>query len=470
MEQKENISQSANSTAGKDIFIDGNRIARLGDRLLALIIDGIVVIATFILIGMIIASQSGSFTNTGFSLEGTPAILTFTFTTLFALIYFWILEGFFGATLGKMMIGIKVVEKNGAKCNLKSSFIRNLLRVVDGIAFYLVGFIIAIFSKLRQRLGDYLANTVVVEIKPKGILRALTILSWIVFVAVSVFFALRIYYQSYEATAESKTEIEDRILFKEGDLKIINFCFLDSKEGNPLSDQKFNVGEKVFSRYDIVGYTTDEQGLYDLNVSTSVFDPEDAIVLTPWSINVKEAPEKSDSPVQGTFNFDLPAYCPSGNYKIKFSIVDLVKNKTIEWVEKFNVIAEETPKADRLEMRDFYFSLLEDGQPLKDAVISLGETLYANCKIAGMKFSDNLINVTIDLQIFAPDGSLLMDKPSLITVNDEFIYHPLTFFLNISAWVSLPSDATSGVYTWKYFMTDRIANTSAKYETKFEVR
>ncbi|NWG28035.1 MAG: RDD family protein [Ignavibacteriaceae bacterium] len=470
MEQKENISQSVDNTAGKDTFIDGNRIARLGDRLLALILDGIVVIAAFILSGMIIALQSGSLTDTGFSLEGTPAILTFTFTTLFALVYFWILEGLFGATLGKMMIGIKVVEKNGAKCNLKSSLIRNLLRIVDGIAFYLVGFFIAIFSKLRQRLGDYLANTVVVEIKPKGFVRAISIIIWIVFVAVSVFFALRIHYQSFEATTESKTEIEDKIVFDEGDLKIINFNFLDSKEGNPLSDRKFNVGEKIFSRYDIVGYTTDEQGLYDLDVSISVLDPEDAIVLTPWSTNVNESPENSGSPVQGTFNFELPDYCSSGNYKIKFSVVDLVKNKTIEWVEKFSVIAEEIPKADMLEMRDFYFSLSEDGEPLKDAVISLDETIYANCKIAGMKFSDNLINVTIDLQVFAPDGSLLMDKPSLITVNEEFIYHPPTFFLNISAWVSLPSDAPSGVYTWKYILTDRIANASLAYEKNFEVR
>ncbi len=470
MEQTDNPLASTDNTAMNNVLDNDNRIARLGDRLLALIIDGFVVIAMFILTGMIIASQFGSFTETGFSLEGTPAILTFTFTTLLAFLYFWILEGLFGATLGKVMTGIKVVEKRGIKCNLKSSFIRNLLRLIDGIALYLVGFLIAIFSKLRQRLGDHLANTIVVEVRPKGFIRTLAGLIWVLIIGVSLFFSFKIYSQYYQSTLQSESENQNVSVLAEGDLKIVNFSFLDSKDGNPLSERSFNTGEKIFSKYDIVGYTINEQGFYELEVSISVFDPEDKLVLQPWSTKVKEQPEKSNSPVKGTFNFELPDYCPTGDYKIKFSAFDAVKNKTVELVEKFFLKAEKVPVADKPEIRDFYFSLSEDGEPLEFAVISPGKTIYSNCKIAGMKFDNDYINVAVDLKVFDPNNKLLIDKPSLITINDEFIYHPSTFYQIISAWVSLPSDALKGTYKWKYTLQDKFANISTDYLTKFEVR
>lgn len=469
-EKRENISQSSDDSGKKYFFIDSNRIARLGDRLLALIIDSTVILAIFILAGMIITSQEGGFTESGFLLEGTPAILTFSITTLFAFLYFWLLEGLFGATFGKMIIGLKVVDKNGNKCNLKSSFIRNLLRLVDGIAVYLVGFLVAIFSKLRQRLGDHLANTVVVEIKQKGFIKAIAIAVWILIVVISLFFSIKIFYQFSESKAETESVIEDDTVFTEGDLKIINFTFLESKERNQRSVRTFKAGEKIYSKYDITGYTTDQDGRYELDVKISVYDPNELLVLTPWSTNVKQFPEKKGMPIAGTFNFDLPVYCPSGNYNIKFSVTDLVNHKTIESVEKFSVESEEIPIAEKLEVREFYFSKSEDGEPLENPVISPGETIYSKCKIAGMKFEDDLINVSIDLQVIDSKGKLLIDKTNLITINDEFIYHPRTFFQNISAWVSLPSNAVKGIYKWKYILKDNLADESTSYNSNFEVR
>jgi len=63
-----------------------------------------------------------------------------------------------------------------------------------------------------------------------------------------------------------------------------------------------------------------------------------------------------------------------------------------------------------------------------------------------------------------------MDKPTFLTLNDSYFYRPATFFEKLSAWVTLPSNAAKGRYTWKYTMTDRIANTKADYEATFEAR
>lgn len=48
---------------------------------------------------------------------------------------------------------------------LKQSVIRNLVRLVDGIFFNLVGVIIIYRSPLNQRLGDKIAKTVVCRIR-----------------------------------------------------------------------------------------------------------------------------------------------------------------------------------------------------------------------------------------------------------------------------------------------------------------
>lgn len=472
MEQKEkpNVSTLPNTPEDIESLIAGNRLARLGDRLIALIFDTFIIAAAFALIGILIASQSGGFTENGFSLEGIAALLAVGFTIIIALLYYWLFEGLWGATLGKAIIGIQVIDKNGLKCNLKSAFIRNLCRIIDGIALYLVGFFVAIFSKLRQRIGDHLANTVVIEIKPKNLTRVISIIIWLAVMAVSIFFSLKIYNQFNETSLQSDSNTEDEVNFTEGDLRIVNFNFIETKDESPRDNTTFKAGEKIFTSYDIIGYTTDSEGKYELTVNVTVQDPEGLIVVSPWEGEVKEYPDKLASPVNGTFNFDLPQYCSSGEYKIKISVHDAVKMKDIKELKTFYVQAENIPIAENLEFRDFYFSQSEDGEQIIPAVFNPGETIYSSCKIAGMKFSEDQMNIVIALQVFDPNQEIVIEKSSLIEINNEFIYHPKTFFQNISAWVTLPSDSPSGVYAWKYVMTDRISNTSTTYEANFEVR
>ncbi len=80
-------------------------------------------------------------------------------------VYTFIAEGKTGQTLGKVIMKITVVKENGAKCTYKASFFRNLIRIFpDGLILYVVGLISILFSEKSQRLGDYLAGTVVVRI------------------------------------------------------------------------------------------------------------------------------------------------------------------------------------------------------------------------------------------------------------------------------------------------------------------
>ncbi|MFL5628504.1 MAG: RDD family protein [Ktedonobacteraceae bacterium] len=98
----------------------------------------------------------------GFLFRDAPGI-SGGLTGVLALAYFIILEATQGATLGKMAIGLRVVKKDGLPIGWSESVIRNLLRIIDGLFFYLVGAIFVWTSPLKQRLGDRAANTVVIR-------------------------------------------------------------------------------------------------------------------------------------------------------------------------------------------------------------------------------------------------------------------------------------------------------------------
>ena len=86
-----------------------------------------------------------------------PALITFA--------YFVLLEGTAGATIGKVVLGIRVRGLDGARAGLGAAAIRNLARVVDAFPYvipYLVGAIAVSRSATKQRLGDRWAKTVVI--------------------------------------------------------------------------------------------------------------------------------------------------------------------------------------------------------------------------------------------------------------------------------------------------------------------
>ena len=132
-----------------------------GRRILATLVD-MVVIA---FVGAVTSTLFGTITvhdtfGLEANLEGIPFVV---YVGLIAL-YYILLEGYLGQTVGKMLLGIKVVrEDNGEVPGLGAATIRTLLRLIDGLFSYLVAFISVLISAKRQRLGDMAAHTLVVR-------------------------------------------------------------------------------------------------------------------------------------------------------------------------------------------------------------------------------------------------------------------------------------------------------------------
>jgi len=81
-------------------------------------------------------------------------------------VYYVVMEAMLGATVGKMVLGIRIVKLNGSPIGWGESIMRNLLRLIDLIPHgipYLLGAILIWTSPTRQRLGDRVAHTVVVR-------------------------------------------------------------------------------------------------------------------------------------------------------------------------------------------------------------------------------------------------------------------------------------------------------------------
>jgi uncharacterized RDD family membrane protein YckC len=86
------------------------------------------------------------------------------------LLYFFAFEAITGRTLGKMLLGLKVIRLDGNSAGAGAIAVRTLFRLVDGLPFlYLLGFIVVLSTKTRQRIGDLVARTVVIRGEPRSL-------------------------------------------------------------------------------------------------------------------------------------------------------------------------------------------------------------------------------------------------------------------------------------------------------------
>jgi len=75
-----------------------------------------------------------------------------------------------GQSIGKKIVGIMVIKLNGNALNTNDYLIRWAYRTVDfGMTAFSIGTISILMSEKNQRLGDMIANTTVIKLKPDRI-------------------------------------------------------------------------------------------------------------------------------------------------------------------------------------------------------------------------------------------------------------------------------------------------------------
>ena len=120
-------------------------------RLFAAVIDNIVVFgAAFLGIGVV--EQVSDFQPNFMTVAG-----------VWSLVYFVVLTGAFGATLGKMALGMKVVGADGAKVGIGAVLMREVVGKIVSAVVVLIGFVWILVDDNRQGWHDKIGKTFVVR-------------------------------------------------------------------------------------------------------------------------------------------------------------------------------------------------------------------------------------------------------------------------------------------------------------------
>jgi uncharacterized RDD family membrane protein YckC len=147
-------------------------------RFVAAIIDAIILgalqfIAVMPILGLVgigVASEMQDFdpSNQAEAMSMAGQIMAFAGVSQFIFLaiqtlYFALMESSnYQASIGKMVLGLKVTDVNGGKLDFVKAFVRNLSKVISTFILF-IGYIMAGFTEKKQALHDMIAGTLVLK-------------------------------------------------------------------------------------------------------------------------------------------------------------------------------------------------------------------------------------------------------------------------------------------------------------------
>ena len=136
-----------------------DRTEVLGRRIGAALLDIVLLTLVAIVVGLLLGD-----TETG---KGRASVQLGTAGTLvwlvLSLLYYGAMEAATGQTVGKRLLGVRVVRLDGARPTPGNVAARTVLRIIDALPLaYLLGLVVVLVTgDRRQRLGDLAGGTTV---------------------------------------------------------------------------------------------------------------------------------------------------------------------------------------------------------------------------------------------------------------------------------------------------------------------
>lgn len=151
-------------------------VAGIGSRFLAILTDTLLVVAVYIVLGIVAAITSAAKATVS-TLDHQSSTAQNWWVAGFTLLNFVVVWGYFalfeafwnGQTPGKRLLKIRVIKDSGRAITLFEALARNLIRVIDYFpGLYLVGLITMLCNRSQKRLGDLAAGTIVIHERTDG--------------------------------------------------------------------------------------------------------------------------------------------------------------------------------------------------------------------------------------------------------------------------------------------------------------
>ena len=174
----ESLTEEKQSQDQQDVSMESAyEYAGFGERAIAMIIDSILIgVMQSIIMGIFTAVLGAAgvlFVNpetatneapAGFIavlLGGTVLIILVSMTISYG--YFVFLTGYKGATIGKMIMKLEVVDEDYQRVSYSKAFVREVIgKMIEGFIFFL-GYFLVLFDEQKQSLHDKIAKTYVIK-------------------------------------------------------------------------------------------------------------------------------------------------------------------------------------------------------------------------------------------------------------------------------------------------------------------
>jgi len=276
--------------------------------------------------------------------------------------YYTLLEFLTGTTPGKALFRRQVVMVNGEPPDGTSSLLRNLFRPLD----YILGYPLMVLSKKKQRLGDMVADTLVVAVSTsrKALLGSLICIGTVLLIAYfgfsnknnfirkdyglgpvqgikvlipSLFKSLKSFSGKLEISIpqKSKTSLsrsntstpKAKVPLPESTsqtLKLVEFYLATGPDPAQIQhDKRFRQGDLIYLFFKIDGFELGEKNEASFSEDLKIEGPKgDLIISQPQVIKMVKPIEDKTGGILFANNVDLPKDTPIGQYRILITVYD----------------------------------------------------------------------------------------------------------------------------------------------------
>ncbi len=342
--------------------------ASVGRRALAALLDLFALAACLWFFLAVAASRHGGWGPEGaYTIDPLPTLSAIAKGIAAWLLYLFCLEWWFGATLGKWAMGIAVTSSSGRRPNILQAVARNLLRVVDGFAAYLVAAVFVVLSRKRQRLGDLVAGTVVTRRGVGARLRAAAAIAALVLPVAALGTT---WYSGLLRTASSRwisdaptsvhgegryqAGVEGTVSFDgpsslrsikggTGSIQVSETLVMDAarfaagKDGPERPKAIFTPGERVAVLFNLAGvYPSPGSSSGRTRTKVRVLDGAGVEVVEPSQLDDDVAARPGQALARHV-EFAVPASCAPGSYRVEIAIDDLMSDRRLKATLPFTV-------------------------------------------------------------------------------------------------------------------------------------
>ncbi|MBI3541290.1 MAG: RDD family protein [Deltaproteobacteria bacterium] len=254
------------------------------------------------------------------------------------LLYLTLSEWLFQTTFGKVLLGMKVVAEDGRPAALSSLLVRNFFRLFDANP---IGYLCSVLSSHKQRPGDIVAGTFVVNHR-SGV-RSWMAIPHMLIIALGVAYLGFMNPNSYlkkgllirvgpSIVNPIPLEIQRHIL-KGLQIEQLEFGFNEEE----LNQKRiYHAGEVVYLLIDISGFTVNE-GMAWIQADLKVHDAHGQVILDSDNLINASLNVGKKKTARLVTRFALNPNANPGQYEAKLTLRDLLGDSTQEGSKVFSI-------------------------------------------------------------------------------------------------------------------------------------